>query len=63
MGVFYGVKEVINENIKKKGPQDRALRHSRCYSERLGESIRHMDQRDPVVYVTAKPANVTIRKS
>ena len=48
VGVTYGVTEVINEYIKKKGPQDRALRYTRSYSERPGESIRHTDPRSPV---------------
>jgi hypothetical protein len=42
-GVIYGVTNVINEYIKKKGPQDKALRHTGSYSKRQGESTRHTD--------------------
>jgi hypothetical protein len=39
------------------------LRHTGSYSKRQGEDTRHTDPRSPVGQVTAKPANITIRKS
>jgi hypothetical protein len=55
--------QIIYESVEKKRPQDRASRHAGYYLKRLRESATNANPGSFVGYVTAKPADVSIRES